>query len=41
MKKFFSVKDVASVSEVVKEAMELKANPNTLESLGKYKTLLL
>ncbi|MFD2902916.1 acetylornithine carbamoyltransferase [Sphingobacterium anhuiense] len=39
MKKFFSVKDVASVSEIVKEAMELKANPNTLESLGKYKTL--
>lgn len=39
MKKFFSVKDVASVSNVVKEALELKANPNELESLGKYKTL--
>ncbi|UXD68776.1 acetylornithine carbamoyltransferase [Sphingobacterium faecium] len=39
MKKFFSVKDVANVSDVVKEALELKANPNELESLGKYKTL--
>ncbi|HCH50083.1 MAG TPA: acetylornithine carbamoyltransferase, partial [Proteus sp.] len=34
MKKFSSVKDVANVSDVVKEALELKANPNELESLG-------
>ncbi|AIM35664.1 acetylornithine carbamoyltransferase [Sphingobacterium sp. SG20118] len=39
MKKFFSVKDVASVSEVVNEALEQKANPYALESLGKHKTL--
>jgi N-succinyl-L-ornithine transcarbamylase len=39
MKKFFSVKDVTNVSEIVKEALELKANPNAFEGLGKYKTL--
>ncbi|UIR55430.1 acetylornithine carbamoyltransferase [Sphingobacterium sp. SRCM116780] len=39
MKKFFSVKDVANVSEVVKEALELKANPYALPNLGKHKTL--
>lgn len=39
MEKFFSVKDVANVSEVVKEALAIKANPYALESLGKHKTL--
>ncbi|MDR2283768.1 MAG: acetylornithine carbamoyltransferase, partial [Sphingobacterium sp.] len=39
MKKFFSVEDVDSLEEVVQEALQLKANPNANESLGKYKTL--
>lgn len=39
MKKFFSVADVDNLDEIVKEALLLKANPNTNESLGKYKTL--
>ncbi|ERJ58543.1 Rossmann-fold NAD(P)-binding domain-containing protein [Sphingobacterium paucimobilis] len=39
MKKFFSVEDVDSLEEVVQEALQLKANPNANESLGRYKTL--
>ncbi|MGN0002199.1 MAG: acetylornithine carbamoyltransferase [Sphingobacterium composti] len=39
MKKFFSVADVDSLDAIVKEALELKANPNANETLGKYKTL--
>ena len=39
MKKFFSVADVDNLSEVVEEALALKANPNSLEQLGKHKTL--
>ncbi|SFS58969.1 Rossmann-fold NAD(P)-binding domain-containing protein [Sphingobacterium wenxiniae] len=39
MNKFFSVVDVDNLSEIVKEALELKANPNANESLGKHKTL--
>ena len=39
MKKFFSVADVDSLNAIVKEALELKANPNAKEALGKYKTL--
>lgn len=39
MNKFFSVADVDNLSEIVKEALELKANPNANESLGKHKTL--
>ena len=39
MKKFFSVADVDSLDAIVKEALELKANPNALESLGKHKML--
>lgn len=39
MKKFFSVADVDNLDSIVKEALSLKSNPNSLESLGKYKTL--
>src|SRR5690606_29936104 len=39
MNKFFSVVDVDNLSEIVKEALELKAKPNANESLGKHKTL--
>jgi N-succinyl-L-ornithine transcarbamylase len=39
MKKFFSVADVDSLDAIVKEALELKANPNANESLGKHKML--
>ena len=39
MKKFFSVADVDSLDEIVQEALAIKANPNSKDSLGKYKTL--
>lgn len=39
MKKFFSVADVDSLDAIVKEALELKANPNANETLGKHKML--
>jgi N-succinyl-L-ornithine transcarbamylase len=39
MKKFFSVADVDNLDSIVKEALELKANPHVNETLGKYKTL--
>ncbi|MDF2519092.1 MAG: acetylornithine carbamoyltransferase [Sphingobacterium sp.] len=39
MKKFFSVKDVSSVAEVVQEALALKAAPYDNRDLGKNKTL--
>ena len=39
MKKFFSVADVDSLDAIVKEALELKANPNAHEALGKHKML--
>ena len=39
MKKFFSVADVDSLDAIVKEALELKANPNAHEALGKNKML--
>ena len=39
MKKFFSVADVDSLDAIVKEALELKANPNGNEALGKHKML--
>ncbi|WP_140937334.1 Rossmann-fold NAD(P)-binding domain-containing protein [Sphingobacterium lumbrici] len=39
MKKFFSVTDVDNLDRIVKEALELKANPYINETLGKYKTL--
>jgi len=39
MKKFFSVADVDSLDAIVKEALELKANPNANEELGKHKML--
>ncbi|MBE8721803.1 Rossmann-fold NAD(P)-binding domain-containing protein [Sphingobacterium pedocola] len=39
MKKFFSVADVGNLDSIVKEALELKANPHVNETLGKYKTL--
>ncbi|WP_312337748.1 acetylornithine carbamoyltransferase [Sphingobacterium sp.] len=39
MKKFFSVKDVPSVADVVQEALSLKAAPYDNQDLGKYKTL--
>ena len=39
MKKFFSVADVDSLDAIVKEALELKANPNANEALGKHKML--
>lgn len=39
MKKFFSVGDVDNLSQIVKEALNEKASPNTNETLGKHKTL--
>jgi len=39
MKKFFSVKDVSSVADVVQEALALKAAPYNNQDLGKHKTL--
>ncbi len=39
MNKFFSVADVDSLDGIVKEALELKANPYANETLGKHKTL--
>ncbi len=39
MKKFFSVADVDSLDAIVKEALELKGNPNANEALGKHKML--
>ena len=39
MNKFFSVADVDSLDAIVREALELKANPHANETLGKHKTL--
>lgn len=39
MKKFFSVKDVSSVADVVQEALSLKAAPYDNQDLGKHRTL--
>ena len=39
MNKFFSVDDIPNLSEAVKEALALKANPNANEELGRHKTL--
>ncbi|VTR32405.1 Rossmann-fold NAD(P)-binding domain-containing protein [Sphingobacterium thalpophilum] len=39
MKKFFSVKDVDSVADVVQEALALKSSPFDFQELGKHKTL--
>ncbi|QQT31206.1 acetylornithine carbamoyltransferase [Sphingobacterium multivorum] len=39
MKKFFSVKDVSSVADVVQEALALKAAPYDNQHLGQHKTL--
>ncbi|WP_430614737.1 acetylornithine carbamoyltransferase [Flavobacterium sp. JP2137] len=39
MKQFFSVRDIDSISAIVKEALELKANPFAHEDLGRRKTL--
>ena len=39
MKKFFSVADVDNLDAIVKEALELKANPNSLSTLGQHKML--
>ena len=39
MKKFFSVKDVESVSQIVQDALAIKNDPYASESLGKHKTL--
>jgi len=39
MKKFFSVKDVSSVADVVQEALSLKAAPYDYQELGKNRTL--
>ena len=39
MKKFFSVKDVSSVADVVQESIALKQAPNDNQDLGQHKTL--
>jgi len=39
MNNFFSVSDVDNLSAIVKEALELKANPNAFRTLGKHKML--
>lgn len=39
MKNFFSVTDVDNLSVIVKEALDLKANPNTFRTLGQHKML--
>ncbi|MBP3942010.1 acetylornithine carbamoyltransferase [Sphingobacteriaceae bacterium WQ 2009] len=39
MNKFFSVKDVPNIGEIVNEALALKAAPNAHEALGKHKML--
>ncbi|PPL00573.1 acetylornithine carbamoyltransferase [Parapedobacter indicus] len=39
MKQFFSVADVANLSQLVDEALQLKSNPFTAANLGKRKTL--
>lgn len=39
MKNFFSVADVDNLSDLVEEALAIKADPNTEESLGKHKVL--
>lgn len=39
MKQFLSINDVASPNQLVKEALEMKANPFGYPQLGKNKTL--
>ncbi|GGH07318.1 acetylornithine carbamoyltransferase [Sphingobacterium alkalisoli] len=39
MKKFFSVADVDNLDTIVREALELKANPHVNDTLGRNKTL--
>lgn len=39
MENFFSVKDVENVQELLKKALEVKANPLANSELGKHKTL--
>lgn len=39
MKNFFSIDDVANLSQVVKEALDEKASPNSHEALGKHKIM--
>ncbi len=39
MKQFLSIKDVESVEQLIKEALQLKRNPFAFEQIGKNKTL--
>jgi len=39
MNQFFSVQDVSNLREIVQEALELKASPFALETLGRHKML--
>ncbi|TDS52162.1 Rossmann-fold NAD(P)-binding domain-containing protein [Myroides indicus] len=39
MKQFFSVKDISSISQAVKSALDYKQNPYKDENLGKHKTI--
>ena len=41
MKKYTDLSDIENVSELVKEAIQLKKNPFAFENLGKHKTLVM
>ncbi|NNK82288.1 MAG: acetylornithine carbamoyltransferase [Flavobacteriaceae bacterium] len=41
MKKYTNINDIKNVTEIIKEALELKKNPFQYEELGKHKTLVM
>ncbi|CAM1353517.1 acetylornithine carbamoyltransferase [Tenacibaculum insulae] len=41
MKKYTTINDIENVSEIIKEAIQLKENPFGFENLGKHKTLVM
>jgi N-succinyl-L-ornithine transcarbamylase len=41
MKKYTGIKDIANLSEIIQEAIQLKQNPFQFENLGTHKTLVM
>ncbi|WP_299157091.1 acetylornithine carbamoyltransferase [uncultured Tenacibaculum sp.] len=41
MKKYTNIKDLENITEIIKEAIQLKKNPYLYEELGKHKTLVM
>jgi len=41
MKKYTDIKDIANLSEIIQEAIQLKQNPFQFENLGTHKTLVM